>query len=133
MPPFVTHSRGPRDSPVVTYCQALLRLRPPLRTLSTLGQEFVQLIGDRKSEALLPWLEQAQACPYEEVRRFALGLLKEFAAVQAALSEPWSQGQVEGQITKLKLLKRQRYGRAHIDLLRLRLNRLIKEQGRNVL
>jgi hypothetical protein len=55
------------------------------------------------------------------VHRFALGLLKEFAAVQAALSEPWSQGQVEGQITKLKLLKRQMDGRANIDLLRLRL------------
>jgi transposase len=103
------------------YRQALLRLCPTLRTLSTLGQEFVQVIRNRKSEALLPWLEKAKACPYEEVQRFALGLLKEFAAVQAALSEPWSQGQVEGQITKLKLLKRQMYGRANIDLLRLRL------------
>jgi transposase len=40
--------------------------------------------------------------------------------MRAALSEPWSTGQVEGQITRLKYLKRQMYGRAHIDLLRLR-------------
>jgi transposase len=47
-------------------------------------------------------------------------LEKEVAAVQAALTEPWSTGQVEGQITRLKYLKRQMYGRAHLDLLRLR-------------
>jgi len=49
-----------------------------------------------------------------------LGLRAEYAAARAALSEPWSTGQVEGQITRLKYLKRQMYGRAHIDLLRLR-------------
>jgi transposase len=65
-------------------------------------------------------LERAKACPYEEVQRFALGLMNECAAAQAALTEPWSTGQVEGQITRLKLLKRQMYGRAKIDLLRLR-------------
>jgi len=49
-----------------------------------------------------------------------IGLEKEFRALQAALTEPWSTGQVEGQITRLKLLKRQMYGRANLDLLRLR-------------
>jgi transposase len=80
----------------------------------------VRLIQERQSENVLPWLERAKACPYEEVRRFAQGLEREVPAVQAALTEPWSSGQVEGQITRLKLLKRQMYGRAHIDLLRLR-------------
>jgi transposase len=92
--------------PEAAYRQALLRLCPSLATLSALGQEFVQLVRERQSDALLPWLEKAKACPYEEVQRFALGLSNEFAAVQAALSEPWSTGQVEGQITRLKLLKR---------------------------
>ena len=100
----------------VAYRQALLGLS----SLSALSQEFVQLIREHKSEALHPWLERAKACPYEEVRRFAQGLEREFPAVQAALSEPWSSGQVEGHITMLTLLKRQMYGRAHIDLLRLR-------------
>jgi transposase len=103
------------------YRQALLSLDPRLWTLAALGQEFVHLIRERQSAALLPWLEKAKTCAYEEVRRFALGLSNEFAATQAALTEPWSPGQVEGQITKLKLLKRQMYGRANIDLLRLRL------------
>jgi transposase len=102
------------------YRQALFRLCPPLSSLSALGQDFIRLIRERKSQALLPWLERAKACPYEELRRFAQGLEKEVAAVQAALTEPWSTGQVEGQITRLKYLKRQMYGRAHLDLLRLR-------------
>jgi transposase len=102
------------------YRQALLCLSPPLSSLSALGQDFVSLIRERKSEALPPWLERAKGCPYEELRRFAQGLEREFPAVQAALTEPWSTGQVEGQITRLKLLKRQMYGRANLDLLRLR-------------
>ena len=102
------------------YRQALLYLSPHLSSLSALGQDFVRLIRERQSEALLPWLERAKGCPYEELQRFALGLERELPAVQAALTEPWSTGQVEGQITRLKLLKRQMYGRANLDLLRLR-------------
>ena len=103
------------------YRQAVLRLAPHLSSLSALGQDFVSMIRERKSEALLPWLERAKGCPYEELQRFAQGLEREFSAVQAALTEPWSTGQVEGQITRLKLLKRQMYGRANLDLLRLRM------------
>jgi transposase len=49
------------------------------------------------------------------------GVTKDIAAVHAALVQPWSNGQTEGQITKLKLVKRQMYGRAKIDLLQARL------------
>ncbi len=52
---------------------------------------------------------------------FASGVTKDIAAVHAALVQPWSNGQTEGQITKLKLVKRQMYGRAKIDLLQARL------------
>jgi transposase len=103
------------------YRQALFGLSPCLSSLSALGQDFVRLIHERQSKALLPWLERAKRCPYEELRRFAQGLEREFPAVLAALTEPWSTGQVEGQITRLKLLKRQMYGRANLDLLRLRM------------
>ena len=58
-----------------------------------------------------------------ELRGFASGIKRDYAAVKAALSLPWSQGQVEGQITRLKLLKRQMYGRAHFDVLRSRVLR----------
>jgi transposase len=55
------------------------------------------------------------------VASFASGITRDAAAVRAAIIEPWSNGQVEGQITKLKLVKRQMYGRAKIDLLQARL------------
>jgi transposase len=54
------------------------------------------------------------------VRTFAAGLELDGVAVRAALTLPWSSGQAEGQITRLKLLKRQSYGRAGLDLLRRR-------------
>jgi hypothetical protein len=53
------------------YQRALFGLSPRLSSLSALGQDFVRLILERKSQALLPWLERAKACPYEELRRFA--------------------------------------------------------------
>ena len=56
-----------------------------------------------------------------ELAHLARGLQREQAAVQAALTLPYSNGQIEGQITKLKLLKRQGYGRAKLDLLRQRM------------
>ena len=55
------------------------------------------------------------------VSSLATGVLKDRAAVRAAIIQPWSNGQVEAQITKLKLVKRQMYGRAKIDLLEARL------------
>ena len=55
-----------------------------------------------------------------ELRRFAAKLREDLPAVRAAFSSPWSSGQVEGQINRLKYLKRQMYGRAKLDLLRIR-------------
>ena len=54
------------------------------------------------------------------LRRFAAKLKEDLSAVRAAFSSPWSSGQVEGQINRLKYLKRQMYGRAKLDLLRIR-------------
>jgi hypothetical protein len=76
-------------------------------------------LGARRD--LPTWLNKAKTCSLEAFRRFARGLEKEYDALSAALSEPWSTGQVEGHITRLKLLKRQMYGSANIDLRRLRL------------
>jgi transposase len=54
---------------------------------------------------------------------FVGGIRQDWAAVRAALTSPWSNGQTEGQVNKLKLLKRQMYGRAKLDLLRARMLR----------
>ena len=63
------------------------------------------------------WLAEARACGVGAVETFAAGLERDGAAVRAALTLSWSNGQAEGQITRLTLLKRQSYGRASFDLL----------------
>ena len=73
----------------------------------------------KKAEAdFEPWI--AAASP-SLIASFANGIAKDTAAVHAAIMQPWSNGQTEGQITKLKLVKRQMYGRAKLDLLQARL------------
>ena len=85
-----------------------------------LTQEFVAMIKERKVSCLQDWMKHAEHSGLPALKGFVRGLRRDYAAVSAALSSPWSQGQVEGQITRLKLLKRQMYGRAKFDLLRRR-------------
>ena len=66
------------------------------------------------------WLNDAQKSGASAVATFAAGLQQDAAAVKAALTTPWSSGQTEGHVNKLKLLKRQTFGRAKFDLLRRR-------------
>ena len=94
-----------------------------LQELYALGQDFVLMVKQRQPKRLDPWLTRAQKSACVELRGFASGIKRDDAAVKAALSLPWSQGQVEGQITRLKLLKRQMYGRARFELLRSRVLR----------
>ncbi len=94
-----------------------------LQELYQLGQDFVQMVKQRQARRLAPWLARARTSSSAELQGFASGIKRDYAAVQAALSLPWSQGQVEGQITRLKFLKRQMYGRAHFALLRSRVLR----------
>jgi transposase len=73
----------------------------------------------KKIEAdLEPWIADASA---SLIVSFASGIIRDRMAVRAAITSPWSNGQTEGQITKLKLVKRQMYGRGKIDLLQARL------------
>ncbi len=66
------------------------------------------------------WLADARTCGVRALETFAAGPEQDGAAVRAALTMPWSSGQAEGQITRLKLTKRRSYGRAGFDLLRRR-------------
>jgi transposase len=86
-----------------------------------LTQQFAKMVRELEGERLEEWLEEAKGCRVLAVRRFANGLEKDFSAVHAGLTENWSNGPVEGFIHKLKLLKRQGYGRAGFDLLRARM------------
>ena len=91
---------------------------PDLFAARDLLDEFHAIVRARKRGCLDDWIDRART---GLLASLATGLAADRAAVDAALSEPWSSGQVEGQITKLKLLKRQMYGRAKIDLLEARL------------
>lgn len=91
-----------------------------LATAFTLAQAFVKLLRDKQVEALPAWLESVQTSSVRELRQFAQGIERDRAAVEAGISRPESNGQTEGHVTRLKLIKREMYGRAHFDLLRLR-------------
>ena len=78
---------------------------------------FQAMVRKKSLAELEPWLERARS---SLVASFANGVVKDKAAVSAAITSPWSNGQTEGQITKLKLVKRQMYGRGKLDLLQAR-------------
>jgi transposase len=102
------------------YRTALLDAEPTVREVWQLVADFDMLVRTRDAPGLIAWLERADASSLPEVRSFAAGLRRDRAAVHAALSSPWSNGQTEGQINRLKVLKRQMYGRAKLDLLEKR-------------
>ena len=75
----------------------------------------------RREGAPLPvWLGRKEASGIDELKRLASKLREDRAAVQAGLRLHYSNGQTEGEVTRLKLTKRQGYGRAKFDLLRKR-------------
>jgi transposase len=82
-----------------------------------LAQDFTQLLRQRQPEQLDPWLARAAKSTLEALQRFAKGLCEDYAAVKAGVTLPWSTGPVEGPINRLKMLKRQRFGRARLELL----------------
>jgi transposase len=108
------------DADEQAYLQALFRHRPVLGVAHGLILDFLTIVRQRQEQALAAWAAVATASALPELQTFATGLLRDWAAVRAALTEPWSSGQVEGQVNKLKVLKRQMYGRANVDLLRKR-------------
>jgi transposase len=86
----------------------------------TLIQTFAHMVRQRLPTLLDPWLQEASESELPELCRFASGIERDKAAVLAALSYHWSNGPVEAQVQKLKLVKRQMFGRAKFDLLRQR-------------
>jgi transposase len=108
-------------SPSDTEMLQALRHDKDLDAAYTLAQRFCRMMRARDASTLDLWLTDGLASEIPELVHFASGLQREHSAVQAAIELPYSNGQVEGQITKLKLLKRQSYGRAKPDLLRQRM------------
>jgi transposase len=93
-----------------------------LDTACLLITRFAEMLTTRSGQDKLEqWISDAENGPLPELRGFTTGLRKDFAAVLAGLSLPWSSGPVEGHVNRIKMLKRQMFGRAKPDLLRKRI------------
>jgi transposase len=101
---------------VESICQASAELH----TIYLLSQEFVAMLKERRPEALDAWLKRAKESHIAELKSFANGIYRDYAAVYAACCRPESNGITEGHVNRLKFLKRQMFGRAHLDLLRVK-------------
>jgi transposase len=91
-----------------------------LTATRALVREFADMLCHRSGSKLPRWADQAEAGPVRELRSFAAGLRKDWPAVTAGLTLPYSSGAVEGHVNRIKMIKRQMYGRAKPDLLRKR-------------
>jgi transposase len=93
---------------------------PSIRSMRFLALDFREAITSKDRDGMLHWIRTAAQSGFGPLVRFAYGLRKDFNAVIAAVETSWSNGQTEGQINRLKAIKRQMYGRAGFPLLRAR-------------
>jgi len=103
------------------YLARLARTCPLVTLAQALVQDFRTLLREHDVAGLYVWLHGTQACPIPELCRVAKGMWLDRQAIEAAVTLEWSNGHVEGQVNRLKALKRGMYGRAKLDLLRQRL------------
>ncbi len=106
-----------------SYLKAVCAEDPAIAAAVALAEDFLVMLRRREGARLAAWLDKAEASDVEELKRFAGRLRADRDAVQAGLTLRHSNGQTEGHVTKLKLVKRQGYGRAKVDLLRKRVLR----------
>lgn len=104
-----------KDKP---FLKKLLEKSPLLEQLRELNLEFKNMMEQKKGEQLFSWCEKASQFPY--LKSFVQGIRQDFDAVYQAMVSVWSNGQTEGQVNRLKNIKRQMYGRASFELLRIR-------------
>ena len=114
--------RAPEDleSHEQDWLSALKQVCPSVVQVHEMAQRFLNMVKNRVVAELSIWLQAAQGSGLADLRNFAIGLRRDFEAVSNALKSPWSNGPTEGQVHRLKMIKRQMYGRAKFDLLRKR-------------
>jgi len=111
---------GELDADDQAYLEHLERLCPDVATARTLAQTFGQMVREQDHPGLERWVTAAEKSNLRELVSFVAGIRRDRAAVEQMLSTEWSNGQCEGQINRVKMIKRQMYGRANFDLLRQR-------------
>jgi len=115
---LLTSERDCKSAEALRIRVAVETASPKIVAARNLLDRFQIMVAAKKPDDLASWLTDAAG---SELASFASGIQADEDAVKAAMIEPWSNGQTEGQITKLKLVKRQMYGRGKIDLLRARI------------
>lgn len=102
------------------YLLKLLLKDTKIAELRQLAHKFMQMIRNQSANEWTSWLKACCQSAVKELRNFAISLKRDEAAVYEAIRQPWSNGPTEGHVNRLKFLKRQMYGRANFDLLRLK-------------
>lgn len=102
------------------YIRKLCEISPKVEMIRQIGNKFQQIVKEKRGDLFDNWLVAVRQSGVQDLINWANDLLADEAAVRNALSSPWSNGQVEGQVNRLKTIKRQMYGRANSDLLRAR-------------
>ena len=115
---LLTSERDCKSAEALRIRVAIETASPTIVAARNLLDRFRTMIAAKKPDDLASWIRDAAE---SELQSFAFGIEADEAAVRAAIVEPWSNGQTEGQVTRLKLVKRQMYGRGKVDLLRARM------------
>jgi transposase len=102
------------------YLLKLLLQDTKIAELRQIAHKFMQMIRNQSADEWDSWLETCCQSAVKELKNFAISLKRDEAAVYEAIRQPWSNGATEGHVNRLKFLKRQMYGRANFDLLRLK-------------
>jgi transposase len=109
--------RSPQEQ---SWVEAITSAHSQIISAAEIAQQFRQCFQNKSTEALTLWIERGSKSGIPEIRTFAAGIQRDYDAVSAAVVQSWSNGPVEGQVHRLKMLKRQMYGRGGFSLLRLR-------------
>jgi transposase len=109
------------DEDDTTKLKKLLARCPELEAVAECVRTFAQMMQDKRGAELEDWLVRAEATQMPSLRSLARGLRQDFDAVKAGLTLEWSSGKVEGNVNRIKMIKRTGYGRAEFDLLRSRI------------
>ena len=103
------------------FLERLKEKSPRVEIAQSLALEFFGMARRREPAGLEGWIERAAASGIEELKHFGAGLRRDWEAVVAGLTLEWSSGPVEGQVNRLKMIKRQMFGRASLPVLRARI------------
>jgi transposase len=117
---WIMTSPGALDGGDQASLDAILAASPELAAVADRVRAFAEIMTERRGQELERWMAAAEATGEPALKSFVTGLRADQDAATAGLTLPWSSGSVEGNVNRIKMLKRQMYGRASPDLLRLR-------------